>query len=161
MYTSEWLNKWGFNNCECESLRNIEQEKGYFPFYMGRCVACIVKTNEKVPRCFSCNTNPAPKNKEMCCRGCRRYTRKQFKSYEEEYQNACTDHINWLNSLSLNEMSALSSRESFGFDGASKLNSPRRKYVYPYYPEPVTNVDISQFIKNHPEFVETIIGINS
>ena len=90
-----------------------------------------------------------------------RYTRKQFKLYEEEYQNACSDHINWLNSLSLNEMHALASRENFGFDGSSKLNSPERKDVYTYYPEPVTHMDISQFLKKNPEFVENMIGINS
>ena len=54
----------------CIGLRNSEQKLEKIPYSLGRRKECTTKINKLVPRCFSCEINPAPANKNMACRGC-------------------------------------------------------------------------------------------
>ena len=136
--------------CVCDTYRTSERCLQLTPYTYGHCTPCKTRINEKVPRCFSCDTNPAPPSGKVC-RGCIRRTRREFSKNEKSYGDALTAHREWKCNLTPNDYTHYALNEEI--DGSTKLDSPRRKDYYYVYPPPITAWDVTHFLKDNPNFL--------
>ena len=138
----------------CDKLRAAERLAFVTPHSYGRCEACTERIHAKMPRCWSCECNPAPHNQRLACRGCVRTCIRTVKRLHQEkeadFRREVADHETWIATMDPSEHARW-----LKFDDR-RLEAPHRGNSWDFDhppPLPADRHQASCFLIRNPRFL--------